>query len=342
MQKYDAIVIGAGSGGLSFAERAASYGAKCLLIEKSELGGTCVNVGCVPKKILWNAATVAHAIGDAKGYGFDVEKKGFNWKTLKAKSDQYINNITSWYGESYIPGAGIDLVHGAAKFVNNNTVSVDGKEYTADKIGISTGGYPLVPNVPGAEYGITSNEFFSIEELPKRVAVVGAGYIAVEIAQVLSTFGVESHLLCRREMVLRSFDPFVTEHLEEELEKSVNLHRHSEVEKVEKNADGSLTITTKKGDTVEADLLIWAIGRGLNTRNIGLENTDVVINDDDSISTDEFQETNVKGIYAVGDITGKFPLTPVAIAAARRMADRMYGGMEGRFLKYENIASIVF
>ncbi|NLD08018.1 MAG: FAD-dependent oxidoreductase, partial [Xanthomonadaceae bacterium] len=155
-------------------------------------------------------------------------------------------------------------------------------------------------------------------------------------------FGVESHLLCRREMVLRSFDPFVTEHLEEELEKSVNLHRHSEVEKVEKNADGSLTITTKKGDTVEADLLIWAIGRGLNTRNIGLENTDVVINDDDSISTDEFQETNVKGIYAVGDITGKFPLTPVAIAAARRMADRMYGGMEGRFLKYENIASIVF
>ncbi len=342
MQKYDAIVIGAGSGGLSFAERAASYGAKCLLIEKSELGGTCVNVGCVPKKILWNAATVAHAIGDAKGYGFDVEKKGFDWKTLKAKSDQYINNITSWYGESYIPGAGIDLVHGAAKFVNNNTVSVDGKEYTADKIVISTGGYPLVPNVPGAEYGITSNEFFSIEELPKRVAVVGAGYIAVEIAQVLSTFGVESHLLCRREMVLRSFDPFVTEHLEEELEKSVNLHRHSEVEKVEKNADGSLTITTKKGDTVEADLLIWAIGRGLNTRNIGLENTDVVINDDDSISTDEFQETNVKGIYAVGDITGKFPLTPVAIAAARRMADRMYGGMEGRFLKYENIASIVF
>ncbi|NLD09002.1 MAG: FAD-dependent oxidoreductase, partial [Xanthomonadaceae bacterium] len=233
MQKYDAIVIGAGSGGLSFAERAASYGAKCLLIEKSELGGTCVNVGCVPKKILWNAATVAHAIGDAKGYGFDVEKKGFNWKTLKAKSDQYINNITSWYGESYIPGAGIDLVHGVAKFVNNNTVSVDGKEYTADKIVISTGGYPLIPNVPGAEYGITSNEFFSIEELPKRVAVVGAGYIAVEIAQVLSTFGVESHLLCRREMVLRSFDPFVTEHLEEELEKSVNLHRHSEVEKVE-------------------------------------------------------------------------------------------------------------
>lgn len=341
--KYDAIVIGAGSGGLSFAERAASYGAKCLLIEKQELGGTCVNVGCVPKKIMWNAASIAHMFADARGYGFDVEAKGFTWSKLKAKSDQYIKNITTWYGESYIPDAGIDLIRGAAKFVNNSTVEVNGKEYSADRIVIATGGRPTLPEgIEGAEYGITSDEFFSMEELPKRVAVVGAGYIAVEFAQVLAALGSESHLLCRREMVLRWMDSFVTDHLKEELEKGLNLHTHTEVESVKKQADGSLLIKTNKGEELEVDQLVWAIGRTHNTDNIGLENTDVPVNEDGTISVDKYQRTAVQGIYALGDIIGKFELTPVAIAAARRAADRIYGGMEGRHLEYKNVPSIVF
>ncbi len=343
-KKYDAIVIGAGSGGLSFAERAASYGAKCLLIEKAELGGTCVNVGCVPKKIMWNAASLSHMFDDARGYGFSVEEKGFNWQTLKAKSDQYINNITTWYGESYIPGAGIDLLHGAAKFVDNKTIEVNGERYTAERIVIATGGRPALPeNTPGVEYGITSDQFFSMEELPKRVAVVGAGYIAVEFAQVLAALGSEAHLLCRREMVLRNFDGFITDHLKEVLDKEENLtlHPHSEVSEVVKQEDGSLLV--KSGDkSIEVDLLVWAIGRRYNTDNIGLENTDIEPNEDGSITTDKFQETNVKGVYALGDIIGQFELTPVAIAAARRAADRIYGGMEGRHLEYKNIPSIVF
>lgn len=344
---YDAIVIGGGSGGLAFANRAGSYGAKVLLIEKHKLGGTCVNVGCVPKKIMWNAAHVAHTLADASGYGFSVTKEEFNWQTLKKKREAYIERINNWYAASYLPNAGVELIRGEAKLVNESTVEVNGQQFKAQRIVVATGGYPLIPeDVEGADYGITSDDFFALEEQPKRVAVVGAGYIAVELAQVLSALNDEgvaqTHLICRKEMVLRHFDTFVTEHLKVDLEKTLTLHSHTLIQKVVKNADGSLTLHTAEGKTLEVDLLIWAIGRGLNSHNIGLENTAVIINEDGTIPTDEFQETNVKGIYVLGDLIGKFPLTPVAIAAGRRMADRLYNGMEGRYLKYENIPSIVF
>lgn len=343
-KQYDAIIIGGGSGGLSYAERAASYGVKCLLIEKDKLGGTCVNVGCVPKKVMWNAANIAHMFDDAKGYGFSFGAPEFSWKVLKEKRDQYINNIVTWYNNSYMPDAGVDVIHGEATFVDNKTVSVNGETYGADIIVVSTGGYPLVPEVEGAEYGITSDEFFSLEEAPKRVAVVGAGYIAVELAQLLSALGSETNLICRGDMVLRSFDSYITEHLKEELDKDENLtlHTNSNVQKVVKNSDGSFTLSTENA-SMDVDLVIWAIGRGYNTHNIGLENTDLVPNADGTITVDKFQETNVPSIYVLGDIIGgKFQLTPVAIAAGRRLADRLHNGMKDRHLEYKEIPSIVF
>ncbi len=343
-KQYDAIVIGGGSGGLSYAERAASYGVKCLLIEKNKLGGTCVNVGCVPKKILWNAANIAHMFDDAKGYGFTFGKPEFSWKTLKEKSDTYIRNIVNWYNESYMPDAGVDVIHGEAKFVDDKRVSVNGEEYSADIIVVSTGGYPLVPEIPGAEFGITSDEFFSMEEAPKRAAVVGGGYIAVELAQVLSALGSHAHLICRGDMVLRSFDSYVTDHLREVLEASdtLTLHNNSHVQEVIKQEDGSLLVKTET-EEIEVDILVWAIGRGYNTHNIGLENTAIKPNPDGTINVDKYQETNIPGFYVIGDIIGgNFQLTPVAIAAGRRLADRLHNGMEGRHLPYEEIPSIVF
>lgn len=343
-KKYDAIVIGGGSGGLSYAERAASYGVKCLLIEKDKLGGTCVNVGCVPKKIMWNAANIAHMFDDAKGYGFTFGAPEFSWKALKEKRDQYINNIVTWYDSSYMPDAGVDVIHGAAKFVDNKTVEVNGESYSAEIIVVSTGGYPLRPEVEGAEYGITSDEFFSLEDAPKRVAVVGAGYIAVEIAQLLAALGSKTELICRGDMVLRSFDSYVTTHLKEVLESDehLTLHTNAHVQSVVKNADGSLTVTTEK-ETMIVDTLIWAIGRGYNTHNIGLENTSVKPNADGTITVNQFQETTVPSIYVLGDIMGgKYQLTPVAIAAGRRLADRLHNGMTDRHLEYKDIPSIVF
>ncbi|UNM95329.1 glutathione-disulfide reductase [Ignatzschineria rhizosphaerae] len=343
-KQYDAIIIGGGSGGLSYAERAASYGVKCLLIEKDKLGGTCVNVGCVPKKVMWNAANIAHMFDDAKGYGFSFGETAFSWKILKEKRDQYISNIVTWYNNSYMPDAGVDVIHGEAKLVDNNTVSVNGETFSAKIIVVSTGGYPLVPEIKGAEHGITSNEFFALEDAPKRIAVVGAGYIAVEIAQLMAAFGTETHLICRGDMVLRSFDEYVTKHLKEVLDNDdqLTLHPKSNVQSVEKNEDGSLTVTTET-ETIVVDELIWAIGRGYNTHNIGLENTDVKVNADGTITVDKFQETNVPNFYVLGDIMGgQFQLTPVAIAAGRRLADRLHNGMTDRHLEYNKIPSIVF
>lgn len=337
---YDIIAIGAGSGGLSVVERAASYGAKCLVIEAGKLGGTCVNVGCVPKKIMWNAAHIAQTIDDAKGYGFNVALSGFSWETLIEKRDRYIKNINDWY-ISYLKSAGVDLIHGYGKFINNHTISINGEAITANQIVIATGGRPIVPDIEGAELGITSDGFFNLSTQPKRIAIVGAGYIAVELAQMMQGLGSEVHLICRKEGVLRNFDTQITKNLKTVLDQTLHMHTHAQVKKVIKNNDNTLTLHTET-EAIHVDCLIWAIGRHLNTDHIGLETTDLKINANGTINTDKYQETTVKGIYALGDITGKFPLTPVAIAAARRLADRLYGGMTGRHLPYENIATVVF
>ncbi|UCE89444.1 MAG: glutathione-disulfide reductase [Pseudomonadota bacterium] len=340
---FDLIAIGAGSGGISVAERAAQYGARCAVVEHSKLGGTCVNVGCVPKKVMWNAASVAHALQDATGYGFDVAVKGLDWETLVEKRERYISGINDWYG-TYLKDFNIELLRGKARFAEPHCIEVDGERYSADHIVVATGGFPAVPDVPGAEHGITSDGFFALQTQPRRVAVVGAGYIAVELAGLLNCLGSEVTMLLRRDHFLGSFDVMLREHLMEEmLNSGVNIMPQVNIERVDRSDDGSLTLHCQSGVTLKNfDTLIWAIGRTPATADLNLAAAGVEVRDDGVIPTDEFQNTNVPGIYAVGDITGRAPLTPVAIAAARRLGDRLFNNQPERRLEYENIPTVVF
>ncbi len=339
---YDLIAIGAGSGGLSVAERASEYGARCAIIESGMVGGTCVNVGCVPKKVMWNAADLAHALRDARSYGFRVHVDGLDWGALVEARERYIKGITDWY-HNYLADYKIDLIPGQARFVDAHVIDVDGEHYTADHVCISTGGRPAVPDVPGAELGITSDGFFALREQPRRVAVVGAGYIAVELAGLLNALGSEVTMLLRRDHFLGSFDAMLRETLMEEMvEAGVNIVPRVNVERLEGTA-GDLTVRCQSGLTLEGfDTLVWAIGRVPATAGLNLQAAGVSVNDDGTIPTDEYQNTNVPGVYAVGDVTGRAPLTPVAIAAGRRLADRLFNNQPERRLDYENIPTVVF
>ena len=340
---FDLIAIGAGSGGLSAAERAAEYGKKTAVIENKKLGGTCVNVGCVPKKVMWFASGIAETLKDAPGYGFDVSLNDFSWKKLVEARESYIQGINGWYG-NYLKDSNIEHLHGTGKFVDAHTVDVDGVQYSADHIVIAPGGYPVVPDVPGAEHGITSDGFFALTEQPKRVAVVGAGYIAVELAGLLNGLGSDVSMLLRRDHFLSSFDPMLRETLMEEMVNAgVNVMPSINIERVDKQDDGSLTIHCQSGVTLEGyDCLIWAIGRAPNTAPLNLDAAGVNYDDRGYVPADEFQQTNVEGIYSVGDVTGMAQLTPVAIAAARRLSDRLFNNMPDRKLDYENIPTVMF
>lgn len=342
-QHYDLLSIGAGSGGLSACERAAEYGKKTAVIENKIVGGTCVNIGCVPKKVMWFASEIAGALDDAKGYGFDVTVNGFDWKKLVDAREGYIKGITDWYG-NYLKDSNIDYLQGTAKFIDPHTVDVDGVLYTADHIVISPGGYPIVPEVEGAEFGITSDGFFALTEQPKRVAVVGAGYIAVELAGVLNGLGSEVSMLLRRGHFLDSFDVMLRETLMEDMMNAgINIMSRINIEKVVKNADGTLNVFCDGGITIEnLDALVWAIGRAPNTAPLDLEAAGIICTEQGYIPTDEFQQTNVAGVYAVGDVIGQAQLTPVAINAARRLSDRLFNNMPDRKLDYSNIPTVMF
>ncbi|MEE9492789.1 MAG: glutathione-disulfide reductase [Gammaproteobacteria bacterium] len=340
---YDLIAIGAGSGGLSVAERAAKYGAKCAVIESGRLGGTCVNVGCVPKKVMWFAANIAHTLEDAQGYGFTVADTSFDWATLKQARDNYVNGINTWY-HTYLADSNIDEITGHARFIDERTLEVEGTRYTADHIIIAPGGAPIAPETKGAELGITSDGFFELESLPKRVAVVGSGYIAVELAGVLNALGADVTMLLRKQHLLREFDAMLRESLMEEmLDDGIDILSRCQVEQIEKQADGSLCIIAENGQRLEGfDQLIWAIGRYPLTADLELNRAGIETDAQGYIPTNKYQETNVKNVYAIGDVTGQAQLTPVAIAAGRRLADRLYGGMTDRHLPYEHISSVVF
>ena len=340
---YDLIAIGGGSGGLSAAERAAMYGGKCAVVEVAKMGGTCVNVGCVPKKVMWYGADIAQALHNAESYGFDINVKGFDWGKLVAARENYIKGITDWYG-NYLADSNIDSIEGYASFVDDKTIEVNGDHFTADHIVIAPGGVPMTPDTPGAELGITSDGFFALTEQPKRVAVVGAGYIAVELAGVLNALGSDVSLLLRREHFLSSFDSMLRDTLMEEmLNDGVNIIPKVACTTIEKAEDGSLTLTFSNGQQLtEMDALIWAIGRKPNTDELNLSAAGVEMDERGYIPTDEYQNTNVKGIYAVGDVTGRAQLTPVAIAAARRLGDRIFNNQPTRKLEYENIPTVMF
>lgn len=341
-ERFDIIVIGGGSGGLAHAQRAAEYGVKAAVIEYGPLGGTCVNVGCVPKKVMWYAAHQAHGFHHAKSYGFDVSVNGHDWPGLKARRDAYIERLNGIY-ERNLDNKGVTYIAGNGRIVDANTVDVDGKTYEAKSLVIATGGRPMVPDIPGAELGITSDGFFELEERPQRVLIAGSGYIAVELAGVFNALGSEVQLVVRKDSVLRSFDSMLSEELMQAMgQDGIQFETRVVPEKVEQTDDG-LVLHAADGRSFGAvDALVWAIGRSPNTETLGAQNAGIEQDRDGFIPTDKFQQTNVENVYALGDVTGRAALTPVAIAAGRRLADRLYGGMEGRHLEYELIPTVVF
>ncbi|AWH88652.1 glutathione-disulfide reductase [Limnobaculum parvum] len=340
---YDYLAIGGGSGGIASINRAASYGKKCAIVEAKYLGGTCVNVGCVPKKVMWHAAQIAEAIHlYGPDYGFDTTVNRFDWKKLIESRTAYIDRIHQSY-DRVLGNNKVDVIHGFARFVDAHTVEVNGEKITADHILIATGGRPSVPSIPGAEYGINSDGFFALDEMPKRVAVIGAGYIAVEIAGVLNGLGVDTHLFVRQHAPLRTFDPMIVETLLEVMAaEGPSLHTQAIPKTIVKNADDTLTLHLEDGTEHVTDCLIWAIGREPATDNINLTAAGIKTNEKGYIPVDKFQNTNVAGIYAVGDNTGAVELTPVAVAAGRRLSERLFNNKPDEHLDYTNIPTVVF
>lgn len=343
VKEYDYIVIGGGSGGIASANRAAMHGAKVILFEGKEVGGTCVNVGCVPKKVMWYGAQVAETLHRYAGeYGFDVTINKFDFATLKANRQAYIDRIHGSYERGF-DSNGVERVYEYARFVDPHTVEVAGERYTAPHILIATGGHALYPNIPGSEYGITSDGFFELDEVPKRTAVIGAGYIAVEVVGVLNALGSDTHLFVRKDRPLRTFDKDIVDVLVDEMAKSgPTLHTHANATEVVKNADDSLTISFDNGETITVDCLIWAIGRAANTSGFGLEKTGVKLTEKGTIYSDEFENTSVPRIYALGDVTGKLDLTPVAVKAGRQLSERLFNNKADAKLDYTDVATVVF
>jgi glutathione reductase (NADPH) len=341
-QAFDLISVGGGSGGLACAQRAAEYGAKAAVIESHRLGGTCVNVGCVPKKVMWNAASVAQSLTDAGDYGFDVQVGENDWPTLKRKRDAYVLRLNSIYERS-LETKGIAYLRGAARFVDKNTVEVNGERLSARHIVIATGGVANVPALPGAELGITSDGFFSLERRPKRVAVVGSGYVACELAGAFQELGAQVELFIRKSYLLTSFDVMLGKSLMREM-RAQGMIIHDQVVPARVRDDAGLkTFTAADGREFPGfDCVLWAIGRTANVSGLDLSRPGVAVDDRDFIITDGLQNTNVPGIYAIGDVTGRAALTPVAIAAGRRLSDRLFDGKTDRHLDYHLIPTVVF
>ena len=341
---YDYLAIGAGSGGIASANRAAQRGATAAVIEAKAVGGTCVNVGCVPKKVMWYGAHIAEAVKYSPSYGFNLEQQGFAWDTLVKNREAYIERIHGAYQRGFASN-GVELIQGFARFVDHRTVEVNGERITADHITIAVGGRPTKPDIPGAELGIDSDGFFALTQQPTKAVVVGAGYIAVEIAGVLHALGTETHLLVRGDRPLRSFDRDITDALLSRMQQDeLQLHTEAEVAKVEAAGEGRLTVYLKNGSILfNVDCLIWAIGREPATDQLNLAAAGVVPDSEGYIRTDAYQNTNVPGIYAVGDITGEAQLTPVAVKTGRMLAERLFNpAMPDAKMDYSLIPTIVF
>jgi glutathione reductase (NADPH) len=341
-EKYDLVVIGGGSGGLATAQRAAEYGARVILVESGALGGTCVNVGCIPKKIMWNAAELGAALEDARDYGFTVEAGALDWQRLVGKRAAYIRRLHGIYAAN-LAKHNVELLHARAAFADARTVSAGGRTLRAEQVVIATGSRPLTPAVPGAELGITSDGFFELEARPQRVAVVGSSYIAIELAGILAGLGSEVTLVLRGMSALRAFDPMLGEMI-------LKILRAEGVEIVVQTlpaalarTDGGLELRTRDGRRLGPfDSLLWAVGRGGVVEDLGLGRAAVELDAQGFIATDLYQATSAPGIYALGDVAGRAQLTPVAIAAGRRLSDRVFGGQSGRHLDYENIPTVIF
>ncbi|KAL6089888.1 hypothetical protein STEG23_010206 [Scotinomys teguina] len=352
---FDYLVIGGGSGGLASTWWAAELGARASVVESHKLGGTCVNVGCVPKKVMWNTAVHSEFMHDHMDYGFQSCESKFNWHVIKEKRDAYVNRLNNIY-QNNLTKSHIEIIHSYAKFTDGPqpTVEVNEKKYTAPHILIATGDVPTVPHesqIPGASLGITSDGFFQLEDLPSRSVIVGAGYIAVEIAGILSALGSRTSLMIRHDKVLRNFDSLISSNCTEELENAgMEVLKFSQVKEVKKTPSGlELQVVTavpgRKPTTTmipDVDCLLWVIGRDPNSKGLNLTKLGIKTDEKGHIIIDEFQNTNVKGIYAVGDVCGRALLTPVAIAAGWKLVHRLFECKEDSKLDYDNIPTVVF
>lgn len=339
---FDLFVIGAGSGGVRAARFAAGYGARVAMAESRYLGGTCVNVGCVPKKLLVYGAQFAEEFEHAEGFGWTPGQASFSWPTLIANKNREIERLNGIYRKLLV-GSGVTLVEGHARLLDEHRVEVDGKTYSAERILIATGGWPHVPEIPGHEHAINSNQAFFLEELPKRILVVGGGYIAVEFASIFNGLGAQTSLLYRGDLFLRGFDNSLRTHLHEELGKrGLDVQFNSDIARIDKQADGGLKATLKDGRTLEADCIFYATGRRPMLDNLGLENTSVSLDDKGYIKVDDEYQTTAPSILAIGDVIGRVQLTPVALAEGMAVARRLFKPEEYRKVDYRMIPTAVF
>ncbi|QIA03695.1 MULTISPECIES: glutathione-disulfide reductase [Pseudomonas] len=339
---FDLYVIGAGSGGVRAARFAAGFGAKVAVAESRYLGGTCVNVGCVPKKLLVYGAHFAEDFEQSSGFGWSLGEADFDWATLIANKDREINRLNGIY-RNLLVNSGVTLHEAHAKIVGPHEVEVNGERYTAKNILIATGGWPQIPEIPGHEHAISSNQAFFLKELPKRVLVVGGGYIAVEFAGIFHGLGANTTLLYRGDLFLRGFDGSVRNHLKEELTKrGMDLQFNADIARIDKQPDGSLKAILKDGRVLEADCVFYATGRRPMLDNLGLENTDVQLDDKGFIKVDEQYQTTEPSILALGDVIGRVQLTPVALAEGMAVARRLFKPEQYRPVDYKMIPTAVF
>ncbi len=338
---YDLFVIGAGSGGVRASRMAASFGAKVAVAEAYRPGGTCVIRGCVPKKLLVYAAHFQEDFADAHGYGWTVPKARFSWPKLIAAKDREIARLEGIY-EKLLVNAGVTLLRGRARLVDPHTVEIDGKQVSAKYILIATGGWPVNPEIPGAEFGLSSNEAFELKDLPKRVLMVGGGYIAVEFAGIFHGLGAEVTLSYRGSEILRGFDDDVRKHLRTEIEaKGIRVLLRNEITSIERHDAGYRARTSDSDITVECDAVMFATGRAPNTANLGLEDVGVKLDDKGAVVVDEFSRSSVGHIYAVGDVTNRVQLTPVAIREGSAVANTLFNNRP-MSVAHSNIPSAVF
>jgi glutathione reductase (NADPH) len=339
---FDLFVIGAGSGGVRAARFAAGFGARVAVAESRYLGGTCVNVGCVPKKLLVYGAHFNDDFEQASGFGWTVGQPQFDWPTLIANKNREIHRLNGIY-RNLLVNSGVTLLEGHARLCDAHTVEIDGQRFRTAHILLATGSWPQVPDIPGKELAITSNEAFFLKELPRRVLVVGGGYIAVEFASIFHGLGAQTTLLYRRELFLRGFDRSVREHLREELlKKGLDLQFNADIASLNKQADGSLAATLKDGRVLEADCVFYATGRRPMLDNLGLENTAVELDVHGFIKVDDEYRTTEPSILALGDVIGRVQLTPVALAEGMAVARRLFRPEEYRPLDYKMIPTAVF